>query len=286
MSLGAEPRNTIGVGGRTLGPDPVLMGVLNVTPDSFSDGGEYFSAEDAVARAAAMLDEGAGILDAGGESTRPGSDPVSPEEEARRLVPVVREILAERPGAVVSVDTYRSETAEAALEAGARIVNDVTALRGDPRMTDLVAEARCPVILMHMLGEPKTMQREPRYDDVVREVRGFLAERAEHAVAGGVDPEKILLDPGIGFGKTLDHNLALLHHLDALVELGFPVLVGASRKSFIGRITGVEEARERVFGTVAANVISYVRGATFFRVHDVRANREALAVARAILNVG
>ncbi len=283
MNLGAEPRNTIGVGDRVLGPDPVLMGVLNVTPDSFSDGGEFFGKEVAAAWAAAMLEDGAEIIDVGGESTRPGSDPVSPEEEARRVIPVVQEILAEHPDAIVSIDTYRSETAEPALEAGARIVNDVSALRADPRMAGVVAEADCPVILMHMLGEPKTMQRGPRYDDVVREVRDFLAERAEHAIAEGVEPEKIIVDPGIGFGKTLDHNLALLYHLDALAELGFPVLVGTSRKSFIGKVTGVEEARERVFGTVAANVIAYERGATLFRVHDVRANREALEVARAVL---
>jgi dihydropteroate synthase len=282
MNLGAEPRNTIGVGDRVLGPDPVLMGVLNVTPDSFSDGGEFFSKEVAAARAGAMLEEGAEIIDVGGESTRPGSDPVSPEEEARRVIPVVQGILAEHPDTIVSIDTYRSETAEFALEAGVRIVNDVTALRWDPRMARVVAEARCHVILMHMLGEPKTMQRDPRYGDVVREVRDFLAERAENAIAKGVEPEKIIVDPGIGFGKTLDHNLALLYHLDELVELGFAVLVGTSRKSFIGRITGVEEARDRVFGTVAANVIAYERGATLFRVHDVRANREALVVAQAI----
>jgi dihydropteroate synthase len=281
-----EFRNTTGVGDRTLGPDPVLIGVLNVTPDSFSDGGDFFDLEKAAARAASMLDEGAQIIDVGGESTRPGSDPVPPEDEVRRVVPVVGEILAQRPDAIVSVDTYRAETAKAALEAGARIVNDVTALRGDPRMAGVVADTRCPVVLMHMLGEPKTMQRDPRYDDVVREVRDFLAERAEHAVAAGVEPESIIVDPGIGFGKTLEHNLALLRHLDALVELGFPVLVGASRKSFIGMITGVEEARERVFGSVATTVLSYERGATFFRVHDVRANREALAVARAILDSG
>jgi dihydropteroate synthase len=282
MNLGAEPLNTIGVGDRVLGPDPVLMGVLNVTPDSFSDGGEFFGKEVAAARAGAMLEEGAGIIDVGGESTRPGSDPVSPEEEARRVIPVVRGILAEHPDTIVSIDTYRSETAGSALEAGVRIVNDVTAFRRDPRMARVVAEARCPVILMHILGEPKTMQHDPRYGDVVREVRDFLAERAEHAIAEGVDPEKIIVDPGIGFGKTLDHNLALLYHLDELVELGFLVLVGTSRKSFIGRITGVEETRDRVFGTVAANVIAYERGATLFRVHDVQANREALAVAQAI----
>jgi dihydropteroate synthase len=262
---------------------PVIVGVLNVTPDSFSDGGDYLDPERAAARAAAMLDEGAQIIDVGGESTRPGSDPVTPEEEARRVVPVVEKILAERPGAVVSVDTYRSGTAEAALRAGARVINDVTALRWDPRLAGVVAEARCPVILMHMLGEPKTMQRDPSYDDVVREVREFLVGRVESALAAGVEEENIILDPGIGFGKTLEHNLELLNRLDSIVELGFPVLIGASRKRFIGRLTGVEEARERLFGTVAANVLAYERGATLFRVHDVRANREALEVARAVL---
>jgi dihydropteroate synthase len=280
-----QPRNTVGVGDRTLGPDPVLVGVLNVTPDSFSDGGDFLDPAKAAAHAAAMLDEGAGIIDVGGESTRPGSDRVPREEEARRVVPVIEEILANSPDAIVSIDTYRAATAEAALGAGARIVNDVTALRGDSRMAGVVAEARCPVVLMHMLGEPKTMQHDPRYADVVREVRDFLAGRAEHAVAAGVEPENVILDPGIGFGKKLEHNLALLRHLDELVALGFPVLVGASRKSSLGTITGVKEARDRVPGTVAANVIAYERGATLFRVHDVRLNREALAVARAILDV-
>lgn len=274
---------TLRVGDLNLGPGPLFMGILNVTPDSFSDGGEFFEPEAAAARALEMLDEGADVVDVGGESTRPGADPVSAEEEARRVVPVVREILARRPDAAVSVDTYRAETAEAALEAGARVVNDVTALRGDPRMAAVVAEARCPVILMHMKGEPKSMQEHPFYDDVVREVREFLAVRAEHAVAAGVEPEKIIVDPGIGFGKTLEHNLELLRNLEAIVELGFPVLVGASRKRFVGTITGVEEARERVAGTLAANVLAREKGATLFRVHDVRANREALAVADAVL---
>jgi dihydropteroate synthase len=277
-----EPRNTVGVGDRTLGPGPVLVGVLNVTPDSFSDGGDFLNPGKAASRAAALLDEGAEIIDVGGESTRPGSDPVPQEEEVRRVVPVIQKILAERPDAIVSIDTYRAATAEAALEAGACIVNDVTALRGDPRMAALAADAGCPMILMHMLGEPKTMQRDPRYDDVVREVRDFLARRAEQAIVAGVEPENIILDPGIGFGKTLEHNLALLRRLDSLVELGCPVLFGASRKRFIGRITGVEDARGRVSGTVAANVLAYERGATFFRVHDVRPNREALAVAEAV----
>ena len=276
-------RNTIGVGDLALGPDPVLVGVLNVTPDSFSDGGDFLDPDTAATHAAAMLDEGARIVDVGGESTRPGSERVTPEEEARRVVPVVERILAERPEAIISIDTYRAGIAEAVLRAGARIVNDVSALRGDPRMAGVVAEARCPVILMHMLGEPKTMQQNPRYDDVVREVRDFLAARAARAVAAGVEEERIILDPGIGFGKKLEHNLALLNDLDSIVELGFPILVGASRKSFIGRITGVQEAKERLFGTVATTVLAYERGASLFRVHDVRANREALEVARAVL---
>ena len=263
---------------------PVLVGILNVTPDSFSDGGDFMDPEEAAEHAASMLEEGAGIIDVGGESTRPGSDPVAGEEEIRRVVPVIERILAARPGAVISVDTYRSETAAAALEAGARIVNDVTALRGDPRMAPVVAESGCPVILMHMQGEPKTMQREPRYTDVVREVRDFLESRAEHAVGAGVRPENIVLDPGIGFGKDLDHNLALLRDLDAVVNLGFPVLIGASRKTFIGKITGAREAAGRVFGTVATTVLAYEKGASLFRVHDVRANGEALAVAEAVLH--
>jgi dihydropteroate synthase len=274
--------NTPGAGTRPWSPGPVVVGILNVTPDSFSDGGDFLDPEAAAEHAASMLDEGAGIIDVGGESTRPGSDPVPQEEEIRRVVPVIERILAARPEAVISVDTYRSETAAAALEAGARIVNDVTALRGDPRMAPVVADAQCPVILMHMQGEPKTMQREPRYEDVVSEVRDFLRSRAEHAVSAGVRPEDIIVDPGIGFGKNLDHNLALLRNLQAVVDLGFPVLIGVSRKRFIGSITGVEEAAERVFGTVATTVLAYEKGATLFRVHDVRSNREALAVAEAV----
>ena len=236
-----------------------------------------------MAHAETLLDEGAHAVDVGGESTRPGSDSVSPEEEVRRVVPVVRGILEARPGATISVDTYRASTAEAALDAGAAIINDVTALGGDQRMTGVVAERGCPVVLMHMLGKPKTMQENPRYnDDVVREVRDYLAGRAEAAICAGVDPGDVILDPGIGFGKTLAHNLALLHRLDEIVELGFPVLVGTSRKGFLGKITGSDHPKARVFGTVATSVMSYERGATLFRVHDVRANREALEVAAAV----
>jgi dihydropteroate synthase len=276
----ARPR--AGAGNLLQGPGPALFGILNVTPDSFSDGGDFLDPEAAARHAEILLDEGADVIDVGGESTRPGSDPVSEEEEIRRVVPVIRKILETRPGAVVSVDTYRARTAEAALDDGASIVNDVTAFRGDPRMAAFVATAGCPVVLMHMLGEPKTMQKEPRYDDVTREVRGFLEERAGHANAAGVRPENIILDPGIGFGKTLEHNLMLLARLDEIVALGPPVLLGASRKRFLGSITGAEEARDRLFGTVATTVLGYERGATLFRVHDVRANREALAVAQAV----
>jgi dihydropteroate synthase len=282
--MGRTARNTDKTGTRRMGPGPLIVGILNVTPDSFSDGGDFLDPEAAAVHAAAMLDEGADILDVGGESTRPGSDPVSQVEEIERVVPVLERILSLRPGALISVDTYRSGTATAALEAGASLVNDVTALRGDPRMVSVIEETACPVILMHMQGEPKTMQKEPHYEDVVREVRDFLAERAEHAVAAGVRPENIILDPGIGFGKNLEHNLDLLHNLDAIVDLGFPVLIGASRKSFIERITGVQEAKARISGTVATTVLAYERGATYFRVHDVRANREALAVAEAVLH--
>jgi dihydropteroate synthase len=286
MSRARAARNTPRAGTPLSGPGPVVVGILNVTPDSFSDGGDFLDPEAAALHAAKMLDEGAKIIDLGGESTRPGSEPVSQEEEIRRVVPVLERILAARPEAVISVDTYRSETAATALEAGARMVNDVTALRGDPRMVSAVVGAGCPVILMHMQGEPKTMQREPYYRDVVSEVRDFLARRAEYAVAAGVGPENVILDPGIGFGKNLEHNLALLRNLDAVVNLGFPVLIGASRKRFIEKITSVQEAKERVFGTVATTVLAYEKGVTFFRVHDVRANSEALAVAEAVRGSG
>ena len=282
--MGRTARNLDRARTLTAGPGPFIVGILNVTPDSFSDGGDFLDPEAAAEHAAAMLDEGADMLDVGGESTRPGSDPVSQEEEIRRVVPVLKRILSVRPEAVISVDTYRSGTAKAALEAGASLVNDVTALRGDPGMVSLIEEAACPVILMHMQGEPKTMQKEPNYQDVVGEVRDFLAERAEYAVAAGVRLENIIVDPGIGFGKNLEHNLALLRNLDALVDLGFPVLIGTSRKSFVERITGAQEARDRVFGTVATTVLAFEQGATFFRVHDVRANRQALAVAEAVLH--
>jgi dihydropteroate synthase len=285
MTQGPTAQGDKRVGSLIQVPDPVLMGILNVTPDSFSDGGEFFGVKPAVVQAEKMLDEGAHIIDLGGESTRPGSDPVSPEEELRRVLPVVRGILESRPETKISIDTYRASTAEAALDAGARVVNDVTALRGDSRMAGLVAERGCPVVLMHMLGEPKSMQRDPRYENVVREVRDFLVSRVEYAISAGVREENVILDPGIGFGKTLRHNLELLNGLNVFVELGFFVLVGASRKSFLGKILGSDATGDRLFGTVASNVIAYERGATLFRVHDIRANKEALEVAAAVRRV-
>ena len=257
------------------------MGVLNVTPDSFSDGGEWFDFEAAVEHGRRLIAEGAELLDVGGESTRPGADPVSLEDELARVVPVIA-ALADA-GAQLSVDTAKADVARAALDAGATLVNDVTALRGDPDMRALVAERGCDCCLMHMLGEPRTMQDDPRYDDVVAEVAAFLARRADEAIAGGVARERILVDPGIGFGKTMEHNLQLLDRLDVIAALGFPVVLGTSRKSFLGRLTGRENPHERAVATAATSVLGLERGASIFRVHDVAATRDALLVAAATL---
>jgi dihydropteroate synthase len=259
------------------------MGVLNVTPDSFSDGGEWLAFEAAVRHGRALAHEGAELVDVGGESTRPGSAGVALDEELRRVVPVVEELARGSLGAGVSVDTSKAAVAEAALAAGATYVNDVTAFRADPAMAGLVAQAGCECCLMHMLGEPRTMQDDPRYDDVVDDVRAFLEQRAAFAVGEGVAPERIHVDPGIGFGKTLAHNLELLRRLDEIVALGFPVMVGTSRKSFLGRLTGREDPHDRVAATVATNVMALERGATLFRVHDVAANADGLRVAAATL---
>ena len=266
-----------------------LMGVVNVTPDSFSDGGLFLRAEAAIEHGLRLAGEGAAILDVGGESTRPGAEPVSEADELARVVPVV-EGLAAAGRARISIDTSKAAVAEAALAAGASLVNDVTALRGDPGMVGVVAAGEADCCLMHMLGEPRTMQREPRYGDVVAEVRAFLGERLEFAVANGVARERILLDPGIGFGKDEQHNLELLRRLDELCSLGAPIVIGTSRKSFIGRIAaraaGAEQppgADERLAGTIATNVLAYERGASVFRVHDVAPLRDALAVAAATL---
>jgi dihydropteroate synthase len=258
------------------------MGVLNVTPDSFSDGGEFFDPSVAELRARQMLAEGADIIDIGGESTRPGCDRIGADEQIGRLRRVLPAVAA--TGAVVSIDTTLASVAQFALDAGAGIINDVSAGRDDPRLLPLAAQRGSAVVLMHMLGVPKTMQAEPRYDDVVRQVRDFLAERIDAAVAAGVPRDKIIVDPGIGFGKRLEHNLALLANVRVLTELGCPVLIGASRKRFIGELTGQKDASLRLAGSIAACLAARRRGATIFRVHDVRDTVHALMVAGAIEN--
>ena len=256
----------------------VLMGVVNVTPDSFSDGGRYLDPRAAIDHALALQAQGATILDIGGESTRPGAAPVTGEEERARVLPVLEGLSSSE--AQRSIDTSKATVARAALEAGATLVNDVTAFRGDPAMAEVVAEAGVECCLMHMLGEPRTMQRDPRYDDVVSEVKAFLEERMGVAVAAGVSEDRIMLDPGIGFGKTINHNLELLRRLDELVAIGRPLVIGTSRKSFLGRLTG-RPADERLAGTIATNVLAYLRGARVFRVHDVAPVRDALEVTAA-----
>jgi dihydropteroate synthase len=261
-------------------PRPSVMGVVNVTPDSFSDGGVNLQPENAVASARQMIEDGAAIVDVGGESTRPGARPVSAEEELRRVLPVLEAVAGELP---VSIDTAKAGVARRALELGVELVNDVTALRGDPRMADLVAESGAYVCLMHMLGEPRTMQRDPRYDDVVADVKAFLEERLAHAVDAGIAEERISLDPGIGFGKTVEHNFELIRRLDELVALGRPIMVGFSRKSSLGKILGDAEARTGpLSASIAAAVAAYERGATILRVHDVREHVEALTAAQAV----
>lgn len=269
----------------------LLMGIVNVTPDSFSDGGLFLDPEAALTHARELLQEGADIIDVGGESTRPGAEPVAEDEELRRVLPVIDGIAASGAPVRISIDTSKAPVAQAALDAGASIVNDVSALRGDPAMAEVVARSGCECVLMHMLGEPRTMQAGPRYGDVVDEVRAFLEQRMEHALRAGVSERQIVLDPGIGFGKTTAHNLELLRRLDELASLGRPLLVGTSRKSFLGRIladaAGESEpapADRRLQGTIATCVLAYERGARLFRVHDVAPVRAALTVAAATLN--
>lgn len=258
----------------------LLIGVVNVTPDSFSDGGLYLNPERAIRHGRKLIDEGAEVLDIGGESTRPGSEGVTADDELARVAPVLEKLAG--GGARISIDTSKSAVAEAALDAGAEIVNDITALRSDPELAGLCAERGCGVLLMHMLGTPRTMQEDPTYEDVVDDVRAFLAERIEHALTAGVAEERIWVDPGIGFGKTLEHNLVLLRRLGELRSLGRPICVGTSRKSFIGKVTG-RDVDERLGGTIASNVLALANGAEVFRVHDVRPVREALEVAEVIL---
>jgi dihydropteroate synthase len=262
-------------------PRPSVMGVVNVTPDSFSDGGVNFRAEDAIASARRMVEQGAAIVDVGGESSRPGSDPVSLDDELARVLPVLEAVAGELP---VSIDTAKAEVARRALELGAELVNDVTALRGDPGMAEVVAQSGAYLCLMHMLGEPRTMQVDPRYDDVVSEVKAFLEKRLRFATEAGVAEERVLLDPGIGFGKTVEHNFELIRRLDELVELGRPLVVGFSRKRSLGRLLGDPDATTGpLSASIAAAVTAYERGATVLRVHDVKEHVEALTAARAVV---
>jgi dihydropteroate synthase len=259
-------------------PRPSVVGILNVTPDSFSDGGSYASADDATHSARRMLADGAALVDVGGESTRPGADDVSQDEELRRVVPVLEAL----SGLPVSIDTSRSEVARRAVALGAAMVNDVSALRREPALAEVVAGAGVDVCLMHMLGTPRTMQVEPRYDDVVDDVAAFLEERLAFAVGAGIAEDRVCLDPGIGFGKTPDHNLELLRRLDRIVALGRPVLVGVSRKSTLARVLGDHGPVGSDAASVGAAVAAFDRGATLFRVHDVAAHVEALAAAAAV----
>jgi dihydropteroate synthase len=264
--------------------DFTIMGVVNVTPDSFSDGGRYLDAQAAIAHGLELEAEGAAILDVGGESTRPGADPVPEAEELRRVIPVIEGLIERGAGARISIDTSKARVAARALQAGATLVNDVTALRGDPDMAGVVAAGGADLCLMHMLGDPRTMQDDPHYDDVVSDIKAFLSERMAFAAHAGIAEERILLDPGIGFGKTVEHNLELLRRLAEFLELGRPVVIGTSRKTFLGRLTGRDAPDQRVAATVATNVLAYERGARVFRVHDVAPVHDALTVTAATVS--
>lgn len=272
---------TLDCAGRPLRLDrPRVMGIVNVTPDSFSDGGDHFDADAAVAHGLRLAEEGADILDVGGESTRPGSEEVGAEEEIRRVVPVI-ERLVRGTALPVSVDTWRPDTMRAAVQAGAGMINDIRALRAEGAL-DAAAELGVPVVLMHMLGEPRSMQEAPEYDDVVGEVHRFLAERIFAAEMAGIPRRRLIADPGFGFGKTVDHNVTLLARLERFAELGVPVLAGLSRKRSIGVLTGRDDPRQRVHGSVAAHLIAAQRGAMLLRVHDVAATVDALKVLAAV----
>ncbi len=265
-----------------MGQKTWFMGIVNITPDSFSDPGEYLDKNKAVARGMKLVEQGADILDLGGESTRPGAEPVSPSEESKRIIPVIKE-LRKNTDVLISVDTTKADVAEEALAAGADIINDISAFRFDDRMPLLASDSGAPVVLMHMKGVPKTMQSNPYYEDLYQEIRCFLEERIATATAYGIKKEKIIVDPGIGFGKNLAHNLAIINNLDFLEDLGRPILVGISRKSFIGKILNLPP-HERAEGTIASAVLSVLRGAHILRVHEVEQVRRAIAVAEAIVN--
>lgn len=262
---------------------PLVMGIVNVTPDSFSDGGRYLDTQQAVARALRLLDEQADILDIGGESTRPGAEPITAEDELARIIPVIQAVRSDSPHAIISVDTYKAEVARQALQAGADLVNDVSALRFDAEMAGVIAEHKCPVVLMHMQGTPQTMQQNPHYDDCVGEIADFFEERLSFCSDHNIDRARVILDPGIGFGKRLSDNLEILGNLTAFKRFGVPLLVGASRKGFIGMLnSSAGQADTRIGGSIAAAVLAVVRGADIVRVHDVAATVEALKIVQAI----
>lgn len=273
--------STWAVAGRRINvTEGLLVGVLNVTPDSFSDGGAFRSTDDAIAHGRDLIDEGAGVVDVGAESTRPGAAPVPEEEELRRLLPTIEGLVA--AGVLVSADTRKPEVARRALAEGAVIVNDVTGF-ADPRMIELAASSDCGIVTMHMQGSPADMHVDPQYDDVVTEVEEFLLQSASRLVAAGVGEDRIAIDPGIGFGKRAEHSLILLAHLDRLASHGFPLMVGASRKGFLGRLVGSEDIESRDLGTAVTTALAYASGARLFRVHDVARSRDALAIAAAIV---
>ena len=264
-----------------LGKRTLIMGILNITPDSFSDGGLYLEHERAIAHGLELIESGADIIDIGGESTRPGADPVPLEEELHRVIPVIEGIRKESD-VMISVDTYKAQVAEAALAAGAGMINDISALRFDEEMIDVLLKHDVPIVLMHMQGTPRTMQEDPQYNNVVSDIIEFLRERIAAATAAGIPRERLIVDPGIGFGKLLQHNLEILRRLDELRALGRPILIGPSRKSFIGQLTGAP-VEERLPGTIASLVLGIMKGADIIRVHDVREARQAVQVADAII---
>ena len=270
-----------GPAGLELGDHPLFMGVLNVTPDSFSDGNEHGDVEAAVKAGLAMAEEGAALIDVGGESTRPGAGPVPADEESKRILPVIKALASSLPGRV-SVDTYKAKVAADALESGAYMVNDISALRMDSEMVAVARDAECPVVLMHMLGEPRTMQQNPEYGNVVQELYEFFVERLNWAVDKGLKEQNLLIDPGLGFGKTTAHNLEILRDLAAFRSLGRPIVVGASRKRFLGDVLGIDDPKDRDAATAATTVMATVAGAHIVRVHRVGLNRDAARVAQAV----
>ena len=275
----ALPRGFLAFAGLSLDV-PVLMGIINVTPDSFSDGGQFFDAETAIAHGRKLAGEGAAILDVGGESTRPGADPVSPDDEMARVLPVVRALAGE--GYCVSIDTRRADVMKAAVECGAAIINDVTALEGEPEALSVAAESGASVILMHMQGDPGTMQQNPRYDDAALDILNYLKARIAACEGAGIPRSRIAVDPGIGFGKTLDHNLQVISRLGIYHGLGCPVVLGVSRKRFVGMLNGDAPVEERLGGSLAAALYGIAKGVSILRVHDVAETRQALNVWQAI----